>query len=238
MNHRPRMGLILMRRTLPILLAVAIILGAGVAQGVWSHRWGSPFDYQKISAAIHGIPTSLGDWDAEDHEIDPGSLKVGRIDAYLSRVYTNRVTGDSVGVLLVCGQPGPISLHPPTICFAATGAVQTTPVTTHGFVYSPTGAEIQYHTTDFSNGEEGRSGETRVLWSWKGTGSWLAPSTPRWAFGSEPLLGKLYITRTALKLDPLENGQAVDASTGDLLKLLLPELDRVMKSLPTFRISS
>lgn len=226
-----------MRRILPIVIAFGIILGAGVVQGVWAQRWGSPFDYEKITTTLHEVPRTLGEWESEDHEIDSPSLQVGRINAYLSRTYRNQVTGEAVGVMLVCGQPGPISLHPPTICFTAAGAVQVTPVTTHGYVYSTAGEKLDYLTTDFTNDNAGQTQETRVLWSWKGTGDWRAPSVPRWAFGSEPLLGKLYITRAALKLEPLQEGQAVDDSTGELLKLLLPEIDRVMKILPTLRVA-
>jgi hypothetical protein len=227
-----------MRRILPIVVALGIILGAGVVQGVWAQRWGAPFDYEKISATLSDVPQTLGEWDSEDHEIDQVSLQVGRIDAYLSRIYRNRNTGEAVGVMLVCGQPGPISLHPPTICFTAAGAVQVTPVTTHQFTYSPAGDEFEYLTTDFTNDIDGQTQETRVLWSWKGSGAWQAPSVPRWTFGSEPLLVKLYITRAALKLEPLEEGQAVNESTGELLERLLPELDRVMKVLPNLRIAS
>jgi hypothetical protein len=230
-----------MRRSLPIIIALGLILGTGVAQGVWSYRWRSPFDYDKMTTTLQGVPKTLGDWEGEDQEVDEDSLQVGRIDAYLSRIYTNRYTGESVGILLVCGQPGPISLHPPTICFSAAGAVQISPVTSHDFVYAPTGEDLKYFTTDFSRGSSPADTiQTRVLWTWKGTGSWLAPSLPRWAFGSEPLLAKLYVTRSERELPPLDpiQGQAVDESTGELLRLLMPELDRVMKILPTCRIGA
>ena len=59
---------------------------------------------------------------------------------------------------------------------------------------------------------------------------------PRWSFGSEPILGKLYVVRVAEKLEPIEGGQAVDPSTADLLRRLLPEIDRVMRILPTCRV--
>lgn len=223
-----------MRRSLPILLALGVILGAGVAQGVWIHRWGSPFDYDKMTDTLRAIPTTIGDWEGVDQTIDAPSLEVGRIQTYLSRIYTNQITRESVGVLLVCGQPGPISLHPPTICFAAAGAVQETAVTSHYFTYGD--STLRYFTTDFASESQGQTTQTRVLWSWKGTGPWLAPTVPRWTFGSEPVLGKLYISRSAFKLAPLEEGQAVDASTGELLKQLLPEIDRAMKILPTCRV--
>jgi hypothetical protein len=225
-----------MRNSLTVLLALAIILGAGVAQGVWSNRWGSPFDYERITATLQGVPKELGDWDAVDQPLDEVSMRVGRIDAYLSRLYTNRNTQDQVAIMLVCGQPGPISLHPPTICFASAGNEQTTPVTTNRYVYSPSGADLSYLTTDFSRTSGGMTSETRVLWSWKGSGPWLAPTVPRWSFGSEAILGKLYVVRVATELEPLRDGQAVDASMADLLDRLVPELDRVMKALPACRV--
>jgi hypothetical protein len=241
----------LVRQSLPVVVALGVILGAGAVQGVWINRWGSPFDQARIAATLRAVPTSLGDgeWEAVptlmeggdaagvDRPLDAVSLQIGRIDAYLSRVYKSRSTGAEVAILLVCGQPGPISLHPPTICFTSAGAVQTASVDAGSFAYGAEGEALKYFTTDFAR-PDGAHEETRVLWSWKGSGPWLAPSMPRWSFGSEALLGKLYVVRNAAKLEPVRDGQAVDASTGELLKLLLPELDKAMRTLPTCRVGA
>ena len=40
---------------------------------------------------------------------------------YLLRTYTHRISGETFQVLLVCGKPGPTSLHPPDVCYQGAG---------------------------------------------------------------------------------------------------------------------
>ena len=64
----------------------------------------------------------------------------------------------------------------------------------------------------------------RIYWSWKGSKEWSAPDEPRWQFGGEPALCKLYVVRET-------SGAVVDPTNdpgNDFLKLLLPQLDSLV----------
>ena len=64
----------------------------------------------------------------------------------------------------------------------------------------------------------------RIFWSWNASKGWSAPEEPRWEFGSEPTLCKLYVIRetAGAVVDP------GDDPCNDFLSVFLPELDRLV----------
>src|SRR5581483_10664642 len=73
-------------------------------------------------ARLSGVPTSLGDWEYQEVE-----GKTGVADPSLAgsiwRQYVNRRTGQKVVCVLVCGRPGPVSIHTPEACYGSSGYV-------------------------------------------------------------------------------------------------------------------
>src|SRR5215831_4661092 len=108
-----------MKRMLPIAVALAAVLAAGIVHGFWTDRWRTARTVEAAVANLDRVPRTVGDWQAEPLASDvrddqglPGQL-------YLR--YVNRKSGDSITVALVCGRPGPVSIHTPDVCYGASG---------------------------------------------------------------------------------------------------------------------
>src|SRR6266851_5710169 len=99
--------------------AFLAILGSGAVHGLLTDRWQTSPEPAKRAARLDLVPYTLGDWVGQDIETD--SRQVGPIAGYLHRRYLNRQTGTGVTVYLVCGRPGPVCIHTPDVCYAATG---------------------------------------------------------------------------------------------------------------------
>src|SRR5437016_5872335 len=110
-----------MMRILPILTALALIVAFGCAEGEWTNRWSSSDATEKAAARLSDIPATIGAWDGHDTPLDPRQVAQAEMAGYLMRRYVHRPTGEAVSVLLVCGRPGPTSVHTPEICFPASG---------------------------------------------------------------------------------------------------------------------
>jgi hypothetical protein len=108
-----------MLRLLPPLAATVLIVTAGVVHGFWADRWVPAAEPQKAADRLATVPLTVGEWDGSDPE-KPGESVPGVVGS-LQRRYVNRVTGAAVVVALVCGRPGPVSIHTPDSCYTASG---------------------------------------------------------------------------------------------------------------------
>src|SRR5947209_7996825 len=108
-----------MLRILPVVVAVAVVVAAGLVHGFWTDRWGVGEAVAEAAASLDRVPRSVGDWQAEPLDSDQGSVPGVAGQLYLR--YVNRKTGDSVSIALVCGRPGPVCIHTPDVCYAAIG---------------------------------------------------------------------------------------------------------------------
>ena len=107
---------------LPVLMALALLAG-GILHGRWSDRW-VPESKAQIAAAgtrITAFPTNLGYWKGVNNDW-PELNTDNAVEKVLTRSYTNRLNGNSVGMLLACGDPRNLSLfHTPLGCYPAQG---------------------------------------------------------------------------------------------------------------------
>jgi hypothetical protein len=203
-----------------ILLSAAalVLVGSAVAHGLRTNRWGPPRDLQAASDRLAKIPTVIGDWESTPEEIDPRQLEVAEATGHLSRRYVNRYTGDEVHVLILCGRPGPVALHPPTLCYRNSGYtllndVQPYPVENSGKVIGT------LHTVRMV--KPGLAPEpVRVFWGWSDDGAFSVPDNPRMKFIRSGFLYKLYVVRRMTRNDePLQD----DPAAG-FVRELLPTL--------------
>jgi hypothetical protein len=171
------------------------------------------------------IPRQLGDWTSTGFELPERDRKAAGIDgSYLGRNYVHAETGDAMTVLIVSGPGGPISVHPPEVCFAGQGYLKESVI---GAVKAPameSGVEHQFSTAIFRGPESSGGARVQLLWSWSDSGLWRTPSNPRLAFARLPRLYKIYISR---RLAPKQGREDVN----DCLKfmaLLLPEFENLM----------
>ena len=91
----------------------------------------------------------------------------------LDAQYENTKSGTKIGLLLVCGRPGPVSVHTPDICYPGAGyeMVQARPMVFSGG--SACRRKLpEFITAEFVNDQSFPPDRSRVYWSWTVTGTW------------------------------------------------------------------
>ena len=180
-------------------VGLGIIVLGGIAQGWMTHRWSENAAVADAAALLDAVPTQVGEWTSVDYELSKGEIEIGRIDGYLKREYTNQITGARVHFLLMVGEAGPISLHPPTICFAGQGyrvVGHQTHMTVKDERRQGRTFHDDFHQADFGNSALNDPALTRLYWAWSASGEWEAPSNPRVEYAGKPFLFKLYVSES------------------------------------------
>jgi hypothetical protein len=209
-----------MKRFLPPALAVVLVILCGVVHGYWTGRWSGDRSAEVV-ACFDRVTLGLGDWQGHDLET-PASLKEG-MDGVLYRSYVQRSTGKAVTVYLVCGRPGPVSVHTPDACYAASG-FEVTPLGRQTLKADSGAPLARLEAVRVVKKRAAEQIRQHVFWCWCGTGAWEVPDNPRATFYRCPRLHKLYLIR-----DLSRPGEGVDDDPClDLLRHLRPELQRVL----------
>jgi hypothetical protein len=116
-------------------IAVVVLVGAGVAYRYWAPRWKMSADkHIELPVPLSQIPMQIGDWVGQDLEIDPGALiymERNFADDYVSRRYLNttaRLVGDLYVVYCATRMSGIVG-HRPQRCYPGSGWIwdSTTP---------------------------------------------------------------------------------------------------------------
>jgi hypothetical protein len=215
-----------MSRNIPLLVAVVIILSAGVVHGFLSDRWALSPEPKASADRLKSVATVVGDWEAREGEaITDQEKAIGKIEGYLSRYYVNRHTGFSVRVQLLCGRPGPIGVHPPDVCFVG-GGHQLMNKSRYPLELDPALPPAEFFVGQFRKSEGDVPTFSRAFWTWSADGNWTAPSSPRWTFAGKPALFKLYLSHQLVD----ENELLESDPTLTFAKLFLPELKRTLFS--------
>jgi hypothetical protein len=206
-----------MPRGLVIVVAVALIVALAVVEGLRSNRWGAGEDLKAAAARLDRVPAEFGDWTSREAPIDPKILKIAEANGSISRVYSNRKTGEGFTVLLLCGPIGPIGAHTPDICYGGLG---------YKCVGKPAPRRLtvgdgasSFWTARFE--KAGPADEPlRIFWAWGVDGSWKASDTPRTEFALRNALYKIYVVRTDAP-ERANSATTVDAIEG-FLKEFIP----------------
>jgi hypothetical protein len=109
-----------MLRTLPLVTAVVLLALAGLVHGIWSDRWHTAPPMQDALDRLDAVPLAVGDWHGQALATDDQQRVQAEAAGCLYRRYEGP-TGTAVSILLVCGRPGPVSVHPPEVCFRGAG---------------------------------------------------------------------------------------------------------------------
>jgi len=204
---------------------ILALLLSGVVHGLWTHRW-QPASHLLAEAAtrLEQVPPIIGTWHGTDRVLDPAEIAKAGAAAVFSRSYESDDRLARVEVLLVCGYPGPVSVHPPEACLRGTGYTLTggpARYTAPGL-----GAEQppEFWMAGFARGSSLVPVHRSVYWAWSATGAWQAPDNPRLAFASAPILYKLYVTCESV---PADEGQENNVCR-EFLTELLPALQKAL----------
>ena len=212
-----------MTRILTFLAGLAVVIGSGVVYGAWTQRWQNSADLETQAAKLHNLPEEVGGWHGESIDLDGEALAMAGAEGWWVRRFTNERTGSSLLVILLCGRPGPMSVHRPENCYCAAGYALSGPPIKYTPPTAPGASPTEFWTGKFKQPEAGGR-ELRIFWSWYGDGSWRAPDNPRWDFARLPALYKLYVIReTSGRPERLDDDPAVD-----LMRHLLPEMSRTL----------
>ncbi len=184
---------------IPIAAACVLLVVCAVVQAFWSDRWFPVPESKQVQTFVDrlksspGLPMVIGDWDGKAQEMDARERDVAGIRGYISRVYKNRVTGEEVSMMLVCGSFRHIAKHSPEMCYRAQGFAQADAMETREIATSSETAG-DFKTTVFKK-EDSEKGlqKLRIFWTWNYDGQWVAPSNARWSLRGRPALYKMYL---------------------------------------------
>lgn len=214
-----------MSRTLPIVVALALVIATGLVHGQWTRRWTTSRAIDTAVARLPNVSLTLGEWRGEPLELSHAQLTMAEIDGYIARRYTDR-RGTTVMVLLVCGRPGPISVHTPDICYAGAGYEPMETPTAWTLPVGLSGRAAGFRHAIFAKSNAVTPVYLQILWSWSSSGIWEAPDNPRLSFAARPALYKLYVIRETATATT--DARRADDPSRTFLAPLLSELDRVL----------
>jgi hypothetical protein len=208
-----------MLRTLPVWTGVTLVVAFGLAEGLWANRWQKSEAAEHAAARLAEVPLAVGDWQGEAKELDARQVAVAEITGHLWRRYVHRRTGAAVSVLLVCGRPGPVALHPPEICYQGLGYRLAGEKARRAVPAEALAAPAEFWVAQFHR-DGALPQPLRIYWAWNGGGPWEAGENPRLSFARAGALYKLYVIRELPRVDePLEGDPAQE-----FMKSFLPQL--------------
>jgi hypothetical protein len=203
-------------RVLPIVTVFAGVLTAGLVPGLWAGRWAASASVEEAAARLAAVPAAVGDWAGRDQDVNPREREVAQAAGFLSRRYVNARTGGAVSLAVLCGRPGPISVHTPEVCYLGAGFEQ---VGTPSRVDVPGSPGDRLWARRFQKAGANPV-HLRILYGWSAAGTWEAADNPRLTFARSPALYKLYVVRELSRPDePLDGDPALD-----FVRALMPEL--------------
>lgn len=178
--------------------AALLIVSAGAVHGLWDGRWGTPSGLKEPVARLARVPKVVGDWvDQGDRKLDDREMAVAEIAGYVARNYRNRRTGQALSIMLVCGRPGPISVHTPDVCYSGAGYEVSKGPDAAEVAYGPGKRVATFQEATFRKQASLTPADLDIRWAWGASGSWETPAEPRLAYARNPALYKLYIVRDA-----------------------------------------
>jgi len=191
-------------------MAFALLLIGGLVHGMWTQRWQPSPALDEACARLQAVPANAGRWKSTAVQGDPEAFRQARAVNYWMQQYAKDGAGQSITVILMCGRAGHMSVHTPDICYRGAGYEMA------GDQVKETVAGAEFWTARFRREGDPAGNELRIRWAWSATGYWQAPASPRWTFGNEPFLYKLYVVY----------GGASDSMTDEFLREFLPVLDK------------
>lgn len=202
------------RPYLPTAAFLAAVTAAGIAYGVHTDRWGRSPDRAAAAAKLAELPRTIGPWVGEDRPIDPDDVMKAGIDGYILREYRHPTARQAVTLFVVCGRPGPVSVHTPDVCYQASGFMMA-----GSPAREPIGPDAVWSAV-MAKPAAVVPEALAVRWAWRTpTSGWQAADRPRVTFARSGVLYKVYaLTDRTARTDPAP----------DFLALALPALDRAL----------
>ena len=213
-----------MLRIVSLLCAVVLLAASGVSHRLWSGAWNVSGEPGISAARLEAVPSSLGDWEGADMEVDSRQLARAEAAGYLARRYVQRRTGAELSLFIICGRPGPVSVHTPDICYGGLGFRVEGTESRYQFEGDAEAPAAEFFTANFVKADPVVPSRLRIYWGWKAGSGWRAPSNPRLTFGGAPALYKIYLVYRPIPGAELPERDPCQ----DFMRDLLPELEKTL----------
>ncbi len=193
-------------------VAALLIVGTGIAHGLKTERWWSSPALEQAAARLDALPHTVGDWMSVEVEMSERQLIQAEATNHFARQYVNQTTGTTISVMMLCGPPGPISVHPPTVCFTSQGFRLTAKETRYAVTLEDGTTLGEFFVGEFVKPSATGSLIMRTFWGWNAQDDWQAPDNPRTTFAPlNSFLYKVYVSRGMTGLEePLESDPCVE----------------------------
>jgi hypothetical protein len=175
---------------------VALTVFGGVIQGRMSGRWGPGSEMLAAGERLAELPAQFGPWKLlESHQFEESTMRELEPAGYVERTYMNRDTGERIGLMMIVGAVGRISVHTPEVCvgnqrYDISGKRQKVDIEAPG-----AGSHKVWSVAFRSRTVDGHVLQT--YYGWSTGGPWQAPADPRYSFAGEPYLYKLQLSVVA-----------------------------------------
>ena len=209
-----------MKRYLPCLTAMTLLLAVGLVHGIWTERWYPSTALEEAGAQLVGVPMDIGDWHGSDVEVDPGLFTLAGARSFWARSYTERRGGGTVLAILMCGRAGKMAVHTPEICYRGAGYDLLTPPT-RTVLRDDADDELGTFWHGRFSKQSAAESDLRLYWAWSAGDGWQAPGNPRWEFRGRHFLYKLYVSHEI-------NGPSDLDPSAEFLRQLLPVLKETL----------
>jgi hypothetical protein len=202
-----------MTRWIAASIGSTALIACGIVHGFWTDRWVAPVETTQAAERLNDLPLEVGDWEGEALQVKSNEAGVG-VAGFIKRRYIHRKTGMVVSLMLVCGRPGPVSIHTPEACYGASGfriGVKDR--------YDAGAGDLLWKTDAIRDNatEETR---LRLYWGWSDGTNWTAADEARLQFARRPVLHKLYVIRELSGLNESSRNEPCENFLTQLLPLL------------------
>ncbi|HZU38630.1 MAG TPA: exosortase-associated EpsI family protein [Gemmataceae bacterium] len=213
-----------MKRTLPLLTAFVLVLVAGLVHGLSTGRWRTSHRLEEAVARLARVPQTIGAWHGQDGTMSDEEKRVAGIEGAVVRRYTNEATKESVSIMLICGPQGPISVHPPEVCFAGAGFEFETEPAHYSAQVPGLANPVDFKTARLNKKHRGVLMHMDLFWAWNADGTWTAPQEPRLHFAGQDALYKLYVYHVHSATEAASDQHVCQ----EFLGVLLPKLHEAL----------
>src|SRR5437016_3185370 len=113
------------KRYVSFVAASLVIVTATVVHGLWTDRWVLSQELQSWVDKLPNVPMNAGDWQGRVLEFAQRDMELTRSAGGELRQYTNRLSGEILNVMILCGRPGAMVVHTPEVCYRGAGFEKT-----------------------------------------------------------------------------------------------------------------
>lgn len=214
-----------MKTILPITVGSLIAVVSGWQHGLLIDRWGPPSHVVEVADQLENLQLEVPGWTSKALEgIDDRTRKLAGAEGYFSRQYLQERSGIAVQVTILCGRPGPISLHSPEYCFTLAGMKQLGSASEASLFETSPESSKDFWMADYRPPDSKSSPDIRTFWSWSDDGvNWTIPENPRFEFASVPYLYRIYFTMPKQVFEATVSDEEIESKNAIIAKEFMEE---------------